>query len=405
MQIIPDRYGKINDSFLSFVEENEHARKLAFYGGAGSGKSLFIAQHFCNLLLNGNNRRMLILRKWLPALKMTAYQVIQDVLMDWGVYDPKNHNKSDLIIKHDTNIMKFTGLDNPEKIKSAEFTDIWIEEATDLTLQDFTQLTIRLGRAKSETMAKMFFSFNPIDQYHWVMTEVVDKPDKYTAIHHSTYLDNYQNLSQEFIDELEHLIEIDENYYRVYTLGLAGVLKNIIYTNYVIENFGKHLQPDAYGLDFGFNNPMAMVELKMRDGEPHFHELLYETGMDTNDLIQWMKRTGIQRKVPIYADSAEPDRIEMIRKAGFNIHPAKKDVSAGIDRVKGHKLHIHSGSSNLIDEIRTYKYRETKDGKVLDEPVPFNDHLMDCIRYVLFTMNGPRKKLDMSAAQGYGGLQ
>ena len=149
---------------------------------------------------------------------------------------------------------------------------------------------------------------------------------------------------------------------------------------------------------------MAMVEMKMRDGEPYFHELLYESGMDTAELIQWMKKVEIKRKVPIYADSAEPDRIEMIKKAGYNIHPAKKDVSAGIDRVKGFRLHIHSGSSNLIDEARTYKYRETKDGKVLDEPVPFNDHLMDCVRYILFTMHGPRKKLDMSAAKGFGGL-
>lgn len=402
--IIPDRYGNINDSFLSFVENNDHARKLAFYGGAGSGKSLFIAQHFCNLLLYGKNKRILVLRKWLPALKMTAYQVILDVLEDWGVYHLINHNKSDLILKYKNNVMRFTGLDNPEKIKSAEFTDIWVEEATDLNKEDFTQLTIRLGRAKTDTKAKLYFSFNPIDQYHWLMSDVIDKPDAYTAIHHSTYLDNYTNLSQDFIDELEHLIEVDENYYRVYTLGLPGVLKNIIYTNYVIEDFSKHLFPDAYGLDFGFNNPMAMVEMKMRDGEPYFHELLYESGMDTAELIQWMKKVEIKRKVPIYADSAEPDRIEMIKKAGYNIHPAKKDVSAGIDRVKGFRLHIHSGSSNLIDEVRTYKYRETKDGKVLDEPVPFNDHLMDCIRYILFTMHGPRKKLDMSAAKGFGGL-
>jgi len=87
----------------------------------------------------------------------------------------------------------------------------------------------------------------------------------------------------------------------------------------------------------------------------------------------------------MYADSAEPDRIEQIRKAGYNVHPAKKDVAAGIDYVKSLNLVITSSSSNVIGEIRTYKYMERKDGSVIDEPVPFNDHALDALRYALFT--------------------
>jgi len=378
-------YSRINDTFLSFVESNPDKRKFVFYGGAGSGKSVFIAMFICIRFLTGQNENILVLRKWLPALKISALKLIIDILISWG-FDAESHlNKSDLILKFGTNRIYFSGLDNPEKIKSAEFTYIWIEEATDLDREDYLQLTLRLGRAKHTSNAKILMSFNPIDQYHWLIQDVIEHPDDTTAICHSTYLDNYDNLSDAFIKDLEDLINKDENYYRVYTLGLPGVLKNIIYTNYTIQNVEMPAHPQLYGLDFGFNNPMALVEVAIRDDSVRVHERFYERGKTTDDLIKWMDKNKISKTAPMYADSAEPDRIEQIRKAGYNIHPAKKDVAAGIDYVKSLNLVITSSSLNLIGEIRTYKYMERKDGSVIDEPVPFNDHGLDALRYALFT--------------------
>lgn len=378
-------YSRINDSFLSFIENNSDKRKFVFYGGAGSGKSVFIAMFICIKFLQGQNENILVLRKWLPALKISALKLIVDILISWGFDADANLNKSDLILKFGTNRIYFSGLDNPEKIKSAEFTYIWIEEATDLDREDYLQLTLRLGRAKHTSNAKILMSFNPIDQYHWLIQDVIEHPDDTTAICHSTYLDNYDNLSAAFIKDLEDLIDKDENYYRVYTLGLPGVLKNIIYTNYTIQNVEMPAHPQLYGLDFGFNNPMALVEVAFRDDSVRVHERFYERGKTTDDLIKWMDKNKISKTAPIYADSAEPDRIEQIRKAGYNVHPAKKDVAAGIDYVKSLNLVITSSSLNLIGEIRTYKYMERKDGSVIDEPVDYNNHALDSLRYATFT--------------------
>ena len=198
-----------------------------------------------------------------------------DILISWWFDADANLNKSDLILKFGTNRIYFSGLDNPEKIKSAEFTYIWIEEATDLDREDYLQLTLRLGRAKHTTESKILMSFNPIDQYHWLIQDVIEHPDDTTAICHSTYLDNYANLSAAFIKDLEDLINKDENYYRVYTLGLPGVLKNIIYTNYTIQNVEMPAHPQLYGLDFGFNNPMALIEVALRDDSVRVHERFY----------------------------------------------------------------------------------------------------------------------------------
>ena len=89
-------------------------------------------------------------------------------------------------------------------------------------------------------------------------------------------------------------------------------------------------------------------------------------------------------KGTIFADSAEPQRIEEIYRAGFDIHPARKiSVRDGIDFVKRFKLYIDKESTNIIKEIKFYSYKVDKNGKVLDEPVKLNDHAMDAIRYAI----------------------
>jgi phage terminase large subunit len=88
---------------------------------------------------------------------------------------------------------------------------------------------------------------------------------------------------------------------------------------------------------------------------------------------------------PIYADSSEPAQIDFIHRAGFNIHPASKDVSGGISAIRTHKLFITEDSINLLKEIKSYKFREDKDGRPFDEPAKFLDHTLDALRYAVFT--------------------
>jgi phage terminase large subunit len=87
-------------------------------------------------------------------------------------------------------------------------------------------------------------------------------------------------------------------------------------------------------------------------------------------------------RADIYADSAEPDRIEEINRAGWTCYPANKDVKMGIDVVKRQVLYITKDSLDLIKEIRNWSYRKDRDGNVLEEPSKVMDHLMDSLRYV-----------------------
>jgi len=191
------------------------------------------------------------------------------------------------------NRIDFLGLDNPEKIKGAEYTHIWLEEATDFDLEDVRQLRLRLGRNKANENARYIFTFNPIDAQHWTWTDLVqvEKPGRVVRL--STYRDNIRNLSPEWIADLLALAEQDENYYRIYALGEPGILQNVIYTNYRVADYPVPY-PDCVGIDFGYNNATAITGIKQLSDRLQVWEILYQSRMTNTDLIAWLKaRAGI----------------------------------------------------------------------------------------------------------------
>jgi phage terminase large subunit len=117
---------------------------------------------------------------------------------------------------------------------------------------------------------------------------------------------------------------------------------------------------------------------------------LYETRLTTNDLVERFKDIGVSRTIEIYCDNAEPKTIEELKRAGFNAWEADKDVTEGIRKVKSYPLFITEDSSNILKEIKSYKWKSDVNGKPVkdkdkDEPVKFNDHSMDAMRYAIFT--------------------
>lgn len=390
----------INSRFLRIFEEHPDARELVFYGGSGSGKSTSVAQILLKRFLDTKlpPARMLFSRKWLSALKNTLLVDCIRVLQAWGAYDRIEHNKNESYMRVGRNRIDFLGLDNPEKIKGAEYNFIWLEEATDFDLDDVRQLRLRLGRNKANENAKYVFTFNPIDAQHWTWTDLVQTEKPGRVVRLSTYKDNLRNLSPEWIADLLDLEEQDENYYRIYALGEPGVLQNVIYSKYRVADY-QIPRPDCIGIDFGYNNATAVVGIKQLPDRLQVWEILYQSRMTNADLIAWLTAHrdtwSIQPSVPLYADSAEPNRIEELRRAGFNARSADKSVKDGIDFCKAQTLEIHSSASNLIREIQTYKYREDRSGRVYDEPVKFNDHAMDAMRYAAYSHFGQRRDVSI----------
>jgi phage terminase large subunit len=212
------------------------------------------------------------------------------------------------------------------------------------------------------------------------------------------------------VKEIESYRDLDENYWKIYGLGERGAGSATIYTHWqLIDELPENPDEEIYGLDFGFNNQTALQKIDLKDEEVYSDELLYERRLTNFELICKMKgwdqltederakwlangRTEdeIQKEqlVPydktLYADGAEPQRIQEIHQAGFDVHPADKSVEDGIDTMKRRRWFITKRSVHTQKEVKSYRWKQ-KDDIILDEPVKTNDHLMDASRYAVHT--------------------
>lgn len=352
-------------------------------GGSRSSKTYSICQMFIQRLLNEHNKVLTISRKTLPSLKLTVMRDFFEILQNLEIYDASCHNKTESTYQIGSNLVEFISMDDPQKKRGSKRDYLWLNEGNELTWEDFFQLNVRL---KAE--GQVWIDFNPSDVNHWIYDQLLDNPlrqDQITFIK-STYKDNIF-LSKDQVAEIEYLQATDENYWKIYGLGERGQLKNIIYPEWELID----TMPDPsgfdvfYGLDFGYINPSALVRCYLAKERILFvEELLYEAHLDPLDLITFMEST-ITKSHPIYADAADPQKINQIRKEGFNCKPADKSVKDGIARVRSCKVIVTRKSVNLLMERRCYKYQEHANGQILEEPVKFKDHCLDALRYAVHT--------------------
>lgn len=368
--------------FAEFLEKR-NKKFMVLFGGRFSGKSHSVAQLFIRRLYEEEDIKMLVLRKTLPALKITAYRLIIDLLQQYQL--PYSPNKSvPMTIKYNDNEILFGSLDDPEKYKSYLGNYLWIEEATELTFDEFLKVSLVMSRKNNSYLNQIFLTFNPISCHHWAIKQFVNNPNRSdAALLHSTHLDN-PFLAEDVVQQLNNLIDEDDALYQIYVLGKCGELKNKIYSKYSVGTYPDTLTQIAYGLDYAFNVPTALLETGFVNGQCYERELLYQTQLTNVDLIELLKQLIVHRSAPIYADPSEPARIAAIKQAGFNIIAANNDVNPGIEYVKSCHPIIDKNSPNLISEKQDYKWQKKGD-LVIDKPVKFRDHLMDCERYALYT--------------------
>jgi len=383
-----------------------HDRYLVEYGGGGSGKSYKIAQKILLRIIkaekNGYQEGFLCLRKTSPDVKRSVFTLFKTYIDLWEL-EGVSTNKTDLSYTwKGGSFISCKGLDDSEKVKSIEnITGIWMEEATQFSLGDFRQLDLRL-RGETPSYKQIIMSFNPMDDTSWLNDIFFDsekapkletwddgnsfKTENATVIH-STWQDN-KFIDDQYIDMLNALEKDDPERYSIYALGLWTALAQRIYVNY--EEVSEAAWPDHfdevfYGLDFGYANETALIMVGLLDGEVYEKELIYEKELKNAGRIAKMQELGISDSDEIYADPSEPEFIDEIYDAGFNIFPAKNAVAPGIDLVNTRRPKIHTDSTNHLREKRSYKRKQDRNGKVKEEPVKENDHLQDAERYALFS--------------------
>lgn len=362
-----------------------------YYGGAGSGKSYGAFQKVLLKALK-SKRRVLVVRKVGATLKVSVWALMLSLLNASGMYSFSKINKSDFEIElPNGSIFIFKGLDDPEKIKSiTDITDIVIEEATELTEDEFTQLNLRL-RPK-EKNPQIYMMFNPISKTNWVYNYFFcgNKPDNCLVIS-TTYKDN-KFLSKDYCKELEKLKDRNPAYYRIYALGEFATLDKLVfptYTTKIISDDDVKGLPRWIGLDFGYvNDPSAIVDGRIDTINKKIYVCgeYVRKGMLNDEIAETMINLGLA-KDKSYGDSAEPKSIEEIRRNGVNIEATvkgKDSIIHGIQWIGQYELIVDERCYKVLEELENYTWKkDKKTGEYINEPVDTFNHTIDAIRYGL----------------------
>lgn len=360
-------------------------RVIANQGSTRSSKTYSICQLLIDIASGGANqltgkpygkKQISIVSPSLPHMKKGARKDTLEILEAMDLFEENNFNRTDNIytFPQTGSYIEFFGADDSGKVRGPGRDILFINEANLLERNVYRQLALR-------TKETVFIDFNPADEYNYVY-EVADDPKNKLIV--STYLNNKANLDASQIAEIESYRDADENFWKVFGLGLRGTSSETIYTHWKMVDEMPCKGEIIYGQDFGFNNPSALVKVEIYDGAVYVDEILYQSKLTTNDLIELYKQMEIFDSL-IYCDSAEPKTIEEITRAGFNAMPSIKDVYVGIQKMKSMPLYVTQRSANILKEIKSYKWKKDKNDKVLDEPVKLHDHSMDAIRYAVNT--------------------
>jgi len=384
---------------------NKHRYQI-YFGGSSSGKSFFIAQRVVLDVLSGRN--YLVVRNTANTIRRSCWNEIVKAIARFGVRRYFEINKTDMTITCSLNSSQilFAGLDDPEKIKSITpvdgvITDIWVEEATECEIAAVKQMDKRL-RGRSRFTKRMTISFNPILQDHWLYKWFFDiwRDDgnyfesDLVSILKTTYKDN-EFLELDDILALEN--EADEYYYNVYTLGNWGVLGNVIFKNWRVEDF----EPDNFdsylnGIDWGFaGDPFAFIRCRYDKTRHRLYlcDEIYACELSNGESSQLVK--AIIGDEVVYCDSEEPKSLADYRAFGVRAVKADKpkgSIAWGIRFLQSLEIIIHPRCQNARNEIQKYKWKEDRLGNVLPIPIGRDDHLIDALRYALTPIRPERSR-------------
>lgn len=374
-------------------------RYIALKGSAGSGKSVDTAQQYLIRLLKDKGRNLVCIRKSDVTNRDSTYAELTGAIYRLGLDKYFECRLSPLQIRCiNGNMIIFRGVNDEkqrEKLKSITFqkgklTDVWIEEATELTQSDFEIIDDRLrGNLPKGQFYQIKMTFNPVNKNHWIKKQFFDRQDENTLTCHSSYLDN------RFIDDaykarMQRRKEVDPDGYRIYGLGDWGEIGGLVLKNWEVADISQNANDYddvAIGQDFGFNHANAILQLAIKDDDIYILKEIYVYEKDTSEIIDIADKMDLVGKM--WCDSAEPDRIKTWKKAGYKADGVTKEKTTKqkyqatqIDWLKRRKIYIHPSCVNTKREIEQWKWKkDEQSGKYLDEPVPFFDDAMAALRY------------------------
>ena len=377
--------------FLPLLNDYSHRWEI-YKGSAGSGKSHFITQKIIIKALR-EKRRVMICRRYGTTMRNSVFKLFKDVIESFKITHLTRIKESDMSITlpNGSEII-FVGLDNEEKLLSiAGITDVFIEEVYEVPKEIVDQLNLRMrGKAPNQ---QIYMAFNPISAKHWLydFCEGSTRPES-SIYSQSTFRDN-PFLPDEYVKALEDMYRTNPNKARVFCDGNWGAdVEGLVYKNHVLSDFDineliKQGLEVRVGIDWGFVDPTTVVVSLFDKPKKEIYIIgeFYKRGATLEEIKDDIIQLGISKQ-EMYCDGAEPDKVDYLRRNGFNAVSAKKgagSVKAGISFLQDMKIICHESCVNVAAELENYVYlKDKKTGQYIEDSYDHDfSHTMDALRY------------------------
>lgn len=351
-------------------------------GGTSASKTISILALLINYAINNKGKEISVVSESIPHLRRGALKDFLSILKGLNRYSDSQYNKSTLKYTFSNgSYIEFFSTDQPDKLRGARRTDLYINECNNVPFDAYTQLATR-------TSGTIWLDYNPSNLF-WVDKELVGQPDTdYITL---TYKDN-NALPESIVKEIEKAKEKAKtstywaNWWRVYGLGETGSLEGVCIPDWKeIDNLPEDARLLAYGMDFGYSvDPTTLIALYKWNDSYIFDEVLYKKGMLNRDISRFLSQHDIKEN--IIADSAEPKSIAELQGYGHSIYGVSKgrdSIVYGINLINQNEIYVTARSKNLKRELQGYVWAKDKEGNTLQKPTGAHPDCIDAARYVL----------------------
>lgn len=392
-------FSKVADAYA------RHVRKFFLQGSSRSGKTYNFMLWLCVLAYNTPDLACVVVRSTMPRLKRTVFKDFRDNMMALGLWEKSRMNFQNMEYTFPNNTeVSFFATEDPAVAQGLPSDILFINEATEIKAHVYTQLCIRCT-------GFICIDYNPnFSDDHWIKKEILLPQNKgRLEVFKTTYKDN-PFLPQEQIDEIESLKYTNEALWRIYGLGEQALVEGLIYDApfFYADAFPAKL-PDrciGLGIDYGYKDPFAVVKCAIyhhRELDPvsgkrilrkdlYVQQLAYDSLLTDDQQFAIISAPEVQR----YRMFCDPSVPQFIKKArtnyGLRIRGAirastssRNSILPGIQVVKSYRMFLVGDNPDLERELRNYCYQQDRDGNYTDKPIDQFNHLLDAIRYFVYT--------------------
>jgi phage terminase large subunit len=360
-------------------------------GGTSAGKTICILLILINDAIENKGKEISVVSESIPHLRRGALKDFLAILKGLNRYKDTQFNKSTLKYTFTNgSYIEFFSTDQPDKLRGARRTDLFINECNNVPFDSYSQLAVR-------TSGVIWLDYNPSTLF-WVDKELIGQQDTdYLTL---TYKDN-GILPVTIINEIEKAKEKGKtstywaNWWKVYGLGEQGSLEGVCIPDWKeIDTIPTEARLLAYGMDFGYSvDPTTIIGLYKWNNSFIFDEVLYKKGMLNRDISRFIQQNNIKEN--IIADSAEPKSIAELCNYGHAVYPVSKgrdSIVYGINLINQNEIYVTAKSKNMKKELQGYVWAKDKEGNTLQKPTGAHPDCIDAARYV-FTdqMENPHK--------------